>query len=111
MENRNREDVRHHQLVDGTKRRNVEKSKKNQKVQWVEPPSVLVDSRKNVVYTKKRLLGKVLFLPFFITENIRLLTYTQHEQGGFARVYEVESSDTTQPRLAAKVSFFFRERS
>ena len=26
-------------------------------------------------------------------------------QGGFARVYEVVSSDTTQPRLAAKVHF------
>ena len=30
-------------------------------------------------------------------------------QGGFARVYEVVSSDTTQPRLAAKVHFFFYE--
>ena len=60
----NRERVRHrnqNNLVDGKRvQEQKTKSKKNsRKVEWVEPPSVLVDSRKNVVYTKRKLLGKV----------------------------------------------------
>ena len=61
MENRERVRHRHQQnLVDGKRQEQKTKSKKkNRKVEWVEPPSVLVDSRKNVVYTKRKLLGKV----------------------------------------------------
>ena len=154
----NRERVRHrnqNNLVDGKRQEQKTKSKKNRKVEWVEPPSVLVDTRKNVVYTKRKLLGKVrsalsrstissfrsLYLYLFSTIYILYSTFqpplslsvstlTQRDssvkclsfslathrpvilynslsiQGGFARVYEVVSSDTTQPRLAAKVHFF-----
>ena len=65
MENRGARHRHHQNLVDGSKRQEVIKKKKtsnkkkNRKVEWVEPPSVLVDSRKNVVYTKRKLLGKV----------------------------------------------------
>ena len=59
MENRERVRHRNQNLVDGKRQEQKTKSKKNRKVEWVEPPSVLVDSRKNVVYTKRKLLGKV----------------------------------------------------